>query len=380
MFMKILSVVLGLLFVTVSASAFDPARLKDLTSEWEVNPKPFLSGFHNLYNPCIIHEPGKRYPFKMWFFGWPVSDVDPRFTGDAIFYARARHLGQWEVYAGDVDGKPQWETNRNAKAYAPVMTATTKPYDGMANGDPSVVKRHGVYCMALSSVGFDARKTADGKDHLYNVSCILGATSKDGIHWTKTEAPILIWRKEFEQPWEIVDGKIPPAAPDYYGSYHRPSLLREEGHWKLWFDYFLPGTFVSMGYAENAGDFTNPADWKVLRADTAPLIKDWPNPSVVKANGTYYAFADAPDYPAELGGDSRQITMASSPDGLNWTILGHIRPNGLASSHVPQALVLKDKGVTWLYVFYSWKPERKPGAEWDFRYKELRAMRWRVPK
>ena len=380
MFMRILSILSGILLFTTNALGFDQTRLKDLSSEWEVNPKPFLSGFHNLYNPCVIHEPGKRYSFKMWFFGWPVSDVDTRFTGDAIFYARARHLDQWEVYAGDVAGKPTWETGMNPKAYTPVMTATLKAYDGMANGDPSVVKKNGVYYMALSSVGFDTRKNTDAKDHLYNVSCILGATSTDGIHWTKTDAPILIWQKEFEKPWEIVDGKIPPAASDYYGSYHRPSLLFDEGRWKLWFDYFHPGTFVSMGYAENTGDFMKPADWKILRADTAPLIKDWPNPSVVKANGTYYAFADAPDYPVELGGDSRQITMASSPDGLTWTILGHIRPNGLASSHVPQALVLKEKGITWLYVFYSWKPERKPGSEWDFRYKELRVMRWRVPQ
>jgi hypothetical protein len=349
-------------------------RMIDLTPQWEHGPSPMLKGFHNLYNPCVVHEPTSEYPFKMWFFGWPVADVDPRFTGDAIFFARARTLNAWEVYAGDAG----WERGMNAKAYVPVMTATPKPYDGMANGDPSVVLRDGVYYMALSSVGFDARKDPQGRGHLYNVSCILGATSKDGIHWTKTHAPILIWDQEFSQPWEIVDGKIPPAPKDYYGAYHRPSLMFDEGRWKLWFDYFLPGTFVSMGYAENEGDFTQPKDWKVCHAGHDSVLKDWPNPSVVKYKNTYIAFSDAPNYPPPKGGDGRLLTMATSPDGITWKVQGHIRPDGMESSHVPQALLLSQKNIPWLYVFYAWKPQTIPNTPWDFRYKELRYIRCRA--
>lgn len=351
--------------------AISPARLQDLTAGWEIGARPLLTNFHNLYNPCVLHEPESEYPFKMWFFGWAVADVDPRYIGDAIFFARARSLHDWEVYAGGTN----WERHMNARAYAPVLTATPSPCDGMANGDPSVVKRGDTYYMALSSVGFDTRKDQAGIARLYNVSCILGATSKDGIHWRKTAAPILIWNREFSQPWEIVDGKIPPAPANYYGSYHRPSLLFDQGRWKLWFDYFVPGTFVSLGYAENTGDFTNASAWHVLRADADPLLKDFPNPSVIKANGQYLAFSDAPNYPAELGGDGRQLTLAVSPDGTTWKVLGHLRPVGLASSHVPQALVLPIEGVNWVYVFYSWKPARQPGEPWDFRYKELRYLR-----
>jgi hypothetical protein len=349
-------------------------RLVDLTPGWEVCPKPMLSGFHNLYNPCVLQEPGAEYPFKMWFFGWSVQDVDPRYTGDAIFFARARKLDAWEVYAGDAG----WKCGMNAANYAPVLTATPKPHDGMANGDPSVVKRGDLYYMALSSVGFDARKDDKGVDRLYNVSCVLGATSPDGIHWTKTESPILIWSREFTNGWEIVDGRIPAASGDYYGSYHRPSLMFDDGKWKLWFDYFHPGTFVSMGYAENAGDFSKSSDWRVLRADDRPVLKDWPNPSVVRISGMYIAFSDAPNFPDTLGGDGRQLTMATSGNGVDWEVRGHIRPDGMASSHVPQAQVINLDGEDWLYVFYSWKPARRPDEAWDFRYKELRHIRQRV--
>ena len=149
----------------------------------------------------------------------------------------------------------------------------------------------------------------------------------------------------------------------------------DQGRWRLWFDYFHPGTFVSLGYAENDGDFTNPEDWKVVRAGKNPLLKDWPNPEVVKAGNMYYAFCDAPYYPDSLGGDTRQLTMARSKDGLDWEILGHIRPEGLASSHVPQALVLPEDGKTMLYLFYAWKPPRQEGKPWDFRYKKIRYIK-----
>lgn len=365
-----------ILIASVSVAGVPQERLVDLTAQWEVCPTAVLKGFHNLYNPCVIRDRDRAFPFKMWFFGWPVEDVDARWPGDVIFFARGRSIDRWEVYAGDGG----WENSMNARAYVPVLRGEPKAYDGMANGDPSVVFRKGVYHMALSSVGFDTRKDGQGADHLYNVSCVLGATSPDGIHWQKTKGPIAIWKREFEKPWEIIDGKIPHAPDGYYGSYHRPALMYDEGRWKLWFDYFVPGTFVSMGYAENRGDFADPSAWTILRADEQPLLRDWPNPSVVKVRGRYYAFSDAPNYPEALGGDSRQVTMAVSRDGLEWRVLGHIRPDGLASSHVPQAVVFKEGGIEWLYVFYSWKPERAQGEAWDFRYKQIRHMRCRADK
>ncbi len=367
----------------------DPERLHDLTEDWEVHPTPILGGFHNLYNARIIHNPEDTdYPFKMWFFGYAAEEHNPGYPGgDAIYFARAATLDAWEVYAGnDKWVKTEWIKDGDSETltpawpspydFVPVLAPDPDAFDNMASGDPSVVYYDGMYSMAYSGVRFDVRPDDEGHDRLYLMDCVMGAVSVDGIHWERSKAPILIWPGEYENPWEIVDGKLPETPPDaYYGRYHRPTLLRDNDRWKLWFDYFHPGTFVSLGYAENTGDFLNPSHWTVLRADDKPLLKDWPNPSIVRINDTYYAFSDAPNYPPEMGGDGRQLTMATSPDGISWTVQGHIRPHGKASSHVPEALLLESDESTFLYLFYSWKPERISDAPWDFRYKEIRYMR-----
>lgn len=353
--------------------------MRDLTSQWEAHRTPVLANYHNLYNPRIIEESGE-YPFRMWFFGWAVEDSNPigggKYLGDAVYHARSKDLLKWEVYSGkDASGHLTWDTSQSPKLWAPVLSVDRKPFDNAANGDPSVVKRNGVYYMAFSSVGFDT-KADTNPQHMYLINCIMGAKSSDGITWEKTKAPILIWDKEYENRWDIAGAGPNPQPPsDYYGSYHRPSLMYDRGRWKIWFDYYHPGTFVSMGYAENTGDFMNPADWKVVRSGKTPLLKDWPNPSVVRVGDRYYAFSDAPYYPAALGGDGRLITMAESHDGISWKVLGHIRPDGMESSHVPEAFVRKDRDGTWLYVFYSWKPETKSDKTWDYRYKQLRFVR-----
>ena len=48
--------------------------MTDLTSKWEVNHQPILGPFYNLYNPCVVHEPGQPYPYKMWLFGWAAEE------------------------------------------------------------------------------------------------------------------------------------------------------------------------------------------------------------------------------------------------------------------------------------------------------------------
>ncbi len=360
------------LLAGLTLSGVDQARLNDLTPGWEVREKPILWGFHNLYNPQVVHEPGAEYPFKMWFFGYAAEDNNPKYPGgDAIYHARSKNLDDWEVYIGD----GRWDASMDARRFVPVLYPDPEAFDNMASGDPSVVRHGGVYYMAYSGVRFDTRRAEDGKDHLYLENAVMGACSRDGIHWTRTKKPIIMWARERDVPWEIVDGKIPPCPKGYYGAYHRPALLFDEGKWRLWFDYMYPGTFVSMGYAENQGDFMDPGQWRVARAAREPLLKDWPNTAVVRDGGTYYAVSDAPNYPPEMGGDGRQLTLATSPDGIGWTVQGHLRPNGPASSHVPEALVIDRGGKRWLYIFYSWKPACEPGKEWDFRYKEIRYMR-----
>lgn len=345
-------------------------RLNDLTAEWEKGPEPIVWGFHNLYNARIVHEPEAEFPYKMWFFGYAAQDNNPRYHGgDIIYHARAKALDAWEIYAGG----DQWTTDMDPHKYAPVLRPSPEAFDNMASGDPSVLRHKGLYHMAYSGVRFETR---DGK--LYKLDVVMGATSEDGIHWTRTQEPLLQWPKERTIPWELKGEGISPRPEGYYGGYHRPSLMFDEGRWKIWFDYYPPDGFLHGGYAENCGEFTVSQDWKVLRAEDKPVLRNWPNTSVVRHGGTYYAFSDAPYYPPELGGDGRQITMATSKDGLSWTVLGHIRPEGQASSHVPEAIVLKDSGVPWLYVFYAWKPARKEGEAWDYRYKQVRWIRKRL--
>jgi len=361
-----------LLLAGMCALGVEEARLIDLTPEWEVRETPVLWGFHNLYNPQVVEVADRAYPFRMWFFGYAAEDHNPRYPGgDAIYHARSKDLDHWEVYVGG----NAWDASMDPARFVPVLHPDPAGFDTMASGDPNVVLREGVFHMAYSGVRFDVRPGEDGRDRLYLESVVMGARSEDGIHWTRTDRPILMWARERENPWEIVDGKIPACPADYYGSYHRPALLYDAGRWRLWFDYFHPGTFVSLGCAENGGDFMDPAQWRVERAGKAPLLKDWPNTAVARDGDTYYAVSDAPGYAPELGGDGRLLTLATSPDGIDWTVRGHLRPNGMASSHVPELLVLERDGRRWLYCFYSWKPARDPDGEWDFRYKEIRYMR-----
>jgi len=354
-----------------TAYAQDPTRLTDLTGQWETPRRDLLWNFDNLYNANVLYFPGREYPYLMWLFGWSAEDGNPAYPGaDAIFHARSKDMLIWEVYSGN----GTWDKTMDPSLWVPVLCAGTAPYDNVHNGDPSVVAKDGHYYMAFSSVGFDTVHKTDG-DHTYVISCVMGATSDDGIHWQKTSAPILIWDQEYTNRWEILNGQIPPAPRGYYGSYLRPCLMWDNGRWKIWFDYMLTGTFVSLGYAENQNAFMNPADWTVLRANTYPALHDWPNNCVVRVGSTYYSFADPPGYSAEYGGDGRLITMAKSINGWDWQILGHISPDGLDCSNVPEALVLHTEGRTWLYVYYAWRKNTAAGATPDFSYKKIRYMR-----
>jgi hypothetical protein len=376
-----MTLLLGMLLLGV-----EPDRLVDRTAEWEKDPAPILGGFHNLYNPRILQEPGEEYPFKMWFFGYAAEDNNPgHHGGDIIYFARAKDLHSWEVYGGEkgwlktVPGDPPvWPDPRD---YAPVLAPDPEAFDNMACGDPSVVKRDGRYHMAYSGVRFDTWPGPDGTDRLYLMDSVMGAVSDDGIRWERSKRPLLLWSRELENPWELVvkDGEVIDSRPDnYYGRYHRPSLLFDEGRWKIWFDYFHPGTFLSMGYAENDGAFLDPDAWRVLCADEQPLLKDFPNPNVIRIGDTYHAFSDATGYPPEMGGDGRQITVASSSDGLTWSVLGHLRPEGTASSHVPETALLDTGSGPRLHLFYAWKPAQVEGQPWEFRYKEIRMVVWKT--
>ena len=59
------------------------------------------------------------------------------------------------------------------------------------------------------------------------VQCLMRAISEDGIHWRKTDQPLLI-RAE--------DSTTPDPEPDRIGDFHRPSLLWQDGKYHHQYD------------------------------------------------------------------------------------------------------------------------------------------------
>lgn len=373
---------------------------------WERSNRPAFEGFMHAYNPCIVEIPDSAYPFRMWFFGW-ISDIgNTDFAGmDAIYFARGKDIDTWEVYCKD----GSWDSKKENKKWASVLYSSTNEekdyYDTFHSGDPSVIYLDGMYYMAYSSTSKAftdpnspdpiqppdfSNKAIEGYPSRM-IQCIMGATSSDGIHWKKTEKPLLM---------AAIDNKYPPdPAPDRVGDFHRPCLLRDEtaGKWKLYFDYYNAHVSgCNTGMAENKGDFVS-GKFEFVHSLDKPLIKDWPNPEVVKLGSCYFAFSDAPGYTdvdapdgkeMDKGWQSRQLRMAQSNDGLVWEKKYYIKPDSrLGANHVPQSLVCKREGKWWLYLLYGtqvgWRktgvvyPFFKEG-DYNWFYDQIRYMRQEI--
>jgi hypothetical protein len=337
---------------------------------WERDQRNLLWNFGNMYQPCVREVPDKEYPFRMWFFGWASEDCNPGFPGcDSIYLARSKDLQTWEIYAKE--GK--WDKEMNPKTWVPVLAADEKTdYGSWHIGDPSVVLKDGTYYMAYSSTSLpNYRPMKNHNDGM--MLCIMGATSTDGIVWKKTDQPLLIEPPEVRQATSDIG---------WTGDYHRPSLLWDEGRWRLWFDYWHPSQGLCMGYAENSGDFGRKEGFELIHAGTEPLIINWPNPEVVRVGDTYYSYSDPSGYPPKKndpnsGWTSRALCEAVSEDGFNWEILGFIEPDkDTAACHVPQAVLRTINGTSWLYLFYA--TQRGGSPQFDYRYDRIRAMRRQV--
>jgi hypothetical protein len=354
---------LALLGVLLIPWGADSTRFTDRSALWQRSERDVLWGFRNMYNPHVVHEPGAQYPFRMWFFGWASEDCNPGYSGcDAIYTARGKTLDEWEVYAGDRG----WDAEMRPETWVPVVTAQDRPWDQWHNGDPSVVLHEGTYYLAYSSTGFDLDGVMYGQpgDTDGDLCCIMGATSQDGIHWTKSQRPILVYEPEIGRP-----GYRPEQDDAVLGGmYHRPSLMRDGGKWRLWFDYWQDTEHgVCMGLAENEGDFLNPADWHIVRAGDSPALANWVNPDVVKVGERYYSYADPYVY-GNHPWTGRQIAEAVSDNGLSWRELGFIRPDSDSpANHVPEALVVGNQIV----LFYACQ---NGGDPYDYRYSRIRYM------
>lgn len=344
--------------------------LSSAEEQWQRDKRSLLTNFNNMYNPCVI-ETGGEYRYKMWFFGWAAKHTNPAWPGcDAIFHARSKDLKNWEVFSQD----QSWDATMNPKLWVPVLHASDRWYEAWHVGDPSVVLKDGLYYMAYSATSRHFGKREGYPSTM--VQCVMGAVSKDGIHWKKTEQPLLI-RAE--------DTANPKPAPGRIGDFHRPSLRWEDGRWRLWFDYWLPGKGVCMGCAENKGQFTAAGGFEVKHDLRKPLIQGWPNPEVVRIGQTYHCFSDAPGYPIKSGESpwkSRQLREAVSKDGMSWRKLDFIAPDEDADAcHVPQAIVTRIDGRDWLYLFYATQVGyKKNDGQYHYQYDRIRAMRRPIEK
>lgn len=347
----------------------DPRHV-DRSASWQRSGQNVLAGFGNMYHATVLQTDdaaSDAYPFRMWFFGWAAADCNPGFPGcDAIFHARGKDLDHWEIYSGEAG----WDTTQSPSKWVPVITARDKPYDAWHNGDPSVVFHEGRYYMAYSATGPNAdgilfEHPGDTDGDLY---CVMGAVSKDGIAWERTEDPLLIHKPDVGGACDMKTGAF------MHGMYHRPSLLFDQGTWRLWFDYWTKSG-VAMGYAEGAPNAFMRGSFKVVRADDAPLLEEWPNPAVIKVGSRYRAFADPSGY--GQGWPGRQLAEAESDDGIHWRILGWIPPDGdTPACHVPSPALVRDKDASWLIVFYACQIGGEP---YDYRYNRIRYMKMPAP-
>ncbi|MBP8131978.1 MAG: hypothetical protein KA184_20555 [Candidatus Hydrogenedentes bacterium] len=360
-----------------AAATSDPAlfgRYADRTALWQPVGENLLYGFRNMYNLHTLETPeDAAYPFKGWFFGWILEDCNPGYPGcDTICAARAANLaGPWEVYAGEADGAPYWDAAMNPSTWVPVVTGGDRYYNNWHNGDPSVVRVGDTFYLAYSATGFNLDGIPYGQpgDTDSDISCIMGAASADGLHWRLSDAPILVDKANIGQA---------PAEPGGYqhptGLYHRPSLLHEDGRFRLWFDSSVHGKPCMMLYAENTGDFMNPADWRILRGMDNPCIYEFPNPDVVRAGNVYFAYADPGGHPGDEW-TRRKTTEAASTNGLDWVMLGYMNADAdVQANHVPEALVRVEDGKTWIYLAYAGQRMS------DFRYECIRMKRREVTR
>lgn len=377
----------------------DLAVPKLLTAEqgWVRSEKNILTGFFSMYQPEVVYVPGEEYPYKMWFMGWAYNTnnerevlaggtIYPGFPGgDAIFMARSRDMDNWEVYSKTNcgTGTVYWDKNRQIKDWTPVLTCQDVWYDDFHVGDPSVVYQDGKYYMAYSAMGNDKpnpRYSYAWQDAAY---CIMGAASTDGINWTRTKAPLLIWEKEYGMDEDISRS---PKNDTYFGMYQRPSLMYDGGKWKIWYDYWAgynSGNGTSIGYAENSGNFMDPKSWNRKTGDTTPLIKQFVDIDVVKIGRIYYAYGDPylqacgisdPEIKVESPEWSlRQIVETQSEDGLKWKITGYFRPDaGSPTNQIPQ--VFLDHKNQRVCIFYATQRGLQGSSSYDWHWNNFRYM------
>ena len=385
----------------------------DLSSAYYRDERVILQGFNNMYHPTVVKVDDTEYPYRMFLMGWAATMGNVGWPGcDATFLMRGKDLYTWEIFCKEnrlPNSRSWWEkvdengNAANVAKWAPVLYADeSKWYDNWHVGDASVVYMDGMYYLAYSSYNSDI----DGifswvpGDTDGDLTCTMAATSTDGINWIKSESPIIIWEPEIGKYEPVTSNGSDFIGKNFYGQPCRPSIMYDEGKWKIWYDYMVNAR-MSTGYAENSGDFLKHEDWVIVKGEGEPAQFDFCNPEVIKINGKFLMYGDpsllhygvsdqrikvAGSDPTEIGWVTRQLTEAQSLDGINWTVTGWIPPDSdRPANHVP-AMYIEDGHLYLFYatqIGYSRHPEDT--TRYEYAYDYLRVARrcvgeitWRV--
>jgi hypothetical protein len=227
-------------------------------------------GLDNIYAPDILEVNGQWW----MYYGGQGSDGH-----DAVFLAFSDDLISWQKHPSNANPQPVVD-------------------HGSANhvNDPSVVFVNGTYYMYYT----EAPTGENDRVHL--------ATSNDGLNWTKKG--------------KVLDVGAPGSwEPDRVG---RPSVLYEQGEFRMWYDGQIYGVARHVGYA------TSPDGYNWTKYAGNPIVQhqgaidvdrvgDWYVMLVEAGNGTGYFVAKDPVSWHSLG-------LLWGKSGQSWDQYGQVTP------------------------------------------------------
>jgi len=241
-------------------------------------------GADNIYAADLMWHEGR------WWMWYGAQGNDGH---DAIYLSWSKDLVTWQKY-------PSWS------APQPVVD------HGAANhvNDPSVVLVGGTFYMYYT----EAFTAEDDKVHL--------ATSSDGINWAKQGAVI---EPGAAGSWEV----------DRVG---RPSVLYEEGEFRMWYDGQIFGVARHVGYA------TSPDGVSWTKSPANPVVLHEGAVDVERVDDTYVLVSEAHQgtklYVSETPTDWHYLGFVTENSGSPYDAFGQVTPH----------LVVKDGDAVALFV------------------------------
>lgn len=174
--------------------------------------------------------------------------------------------------------------NMSRGGNAPVLTGSA-PYDSGGALLPAVLKEGGTYKLWYTAIGSD------------NVERIAYATSPDGLTWNKQGVVL-----SPDQGWE---GKALSA----------PSVIKDGGTYKMWYDGRDSSGTTRIGYAYSADGVVWIKNGKWVLAPTGAWdAANVNSPSVLKADGAFHMWYSGFD------NATNRIGHATSADGIIWAV------------------------------------------------------------